>query len=47
MKFLNKVWNYLVEFTDEFARARAATELARRGLYKQANCLMTQKSDKK
>lgn len=37
---MKKVWNYLVAMADSLCRARAASELTRRGMVKEARQLM-------
>lgn len=37
---MKAIWNYMITFADSLCRARAAAELSRRGMYKQAQQLM-------
>ena len=39
---MKKIWNYVVALAESIGRARAAAELSRRGMYKQAQQLMQQ-----
>jgi hypothetical protein len=40
---MKKIWNYLMDLADTMCRARAAAELSRRGMYKEAQTLMNQR----
>lgn len=37
---MKNVWNYLINIADSLCRARAASELTRRGMVKEARQLM-------
>jgi len=37
---MKKVWKYLIDVADSLCRARAASELTRRGMVKEARQLM-------
>ncbi len=37
---MKAIWNWMISFADSLCRARAAAELSRRGMYKEASQLM-------